>query len=284
MKSTTRLAILAAVLTTSAHADDVILVGGGRLSGTIVERNATTIVLETAPGRVGVPLARVARIVAGNSALDEYRTRRQALAPSDAAGWLGLARWAQSHGLSTQARAAFEQVVQLDPSQAEAQAALGREQVEGRWLTMADAQRARGLVEFEGRWIAPEEHQRLVEERAASAREAREQAESEARIREADARARAAEAEARRAEAEAEATRAAATQVGVPVVLTGTGPFDPFGRACTATPCAPGHMHGQDCGHAAPRQDVPVTSARPSGTAMNGPTRPQRRARTPEKP
>lgn len=280
MRPAALLAVLGAAVAVAAGADEVFLEGGGRISGVIVERSTTTLVLETAPGRVGVPLARVKRIVTGNSALDEYRTRRQALLDDDVAGWLALARWSDAHGLGTQSREAFERVVRLDPSQSQAQTALGREQVDGRWLTATDAQRARGLVEFEGRWVAPEERQQLVEERSTSAREAREQAESEARIREAEARARAAEAEARRAEAEAQAARESATRVAAPVLLGGVpGVFDPYGNlgpsACANTPCAPTHVHGEQCGHTRPTRphnDPPVVSARPSGTGIRAPT------------
>lgn len=289
MKRTMLLALLGAALTPSVRGDEVLLVGGGRLSGVIVERTATTIVLETAPGRVGVPLARVARIVAGSSALDEYRMRRQALAPDDVAGWLALAQWSQAHGLATQARTAFEQVVRLDPSQAAAQAALGHEQVGERWLTSAEAQRARGLMEFEGLWVTPAERQQLIEERAVSAREAREQAESEARVREADARARAAEAEARRAEAEAQAAQEAATRVSLPVVLTDSGPFDPLGQGgagvCGVTPCASTHVHDGHCEHGPrPRTDAPAASPQPGGTGMVAPQRRPRREAPQDRP
>jgi hypothetical protein len=221
-RALTLLLLLPSLLT----ADEVFFKGGGRLQGVVVEQDAKTVVVEMGPGRVTVPRSRVQRIVSGSVALTTYRERASRLAATDTAGWLELALWARERDLTTQAQEAFERVVTLDPANAVAQRALGRESVGGHWLSRDEAMRARGLVEFEGRWVSREEREAALEERAteqAANSEAelaeRRQAEAEARIREAEARAREAEARARAAEAEAEATKSG----GIPLPLVGWG-------------------------------------------------------------
>jgi hypothetical protein len=183
-----------------AGADEVFLKGGGKVSGIVVERTPTVIVLEVGPGRVSVPLSRVERVVEGRSALTTYRRKAAQLAPDDVAGWLELGRWAQESGLETQAREAFEHVLAKDPQNAAAHTALGNVKLGENWVTAEESYRARGFVLFEGRWVTPAEHETLLNERAQEAAARREKAESDARIRESEAQAAAAEAEARRAE------------------------------------------------------------------------------------
>ncbi len=220
------LTLLTLLLPSLAAADEVFLKGGGRLQGIVVEQDATSVVIETGPGRVAVPRSLVQRIVPGSAALTTYRERASRLAATDAAGWLELALWAQQRDLTTQAQEAFARVVALDPGNALAQRALDRELVGGLWLPRDEAMRARGLVEFEGRWLRPEEREAALEERAteqAAKNDAelaeRRKAEAEARVREAEARAREAEARARAAEAEVEATKSG----GIPLSLVGLG-------------------------------------------------------------
>jgi hypothetical protein len=181
-----------------AAADVVYLKGGGRVEGEIVEQGPDRVVIEVPAGRITLPRERVERLSPGASALAQYRARAARLPANDVEGWLALASWARDHDLSTQARAAFAHVLELQPANAEAHSALGHVYVNGRWMSADEGYRARGYVQFEGSWVRPEERQAMLEERAARAAQDRERAESDARIREADARARAADAEARR--------------------------------------------------------------------------------------
>jgi hypothetical protein len=196
------------VLTLSAMAvaapavpDEIFLRGGGRVSGVIVERTNQAVSIETAPGRLTVSLKRVERIVEGRSAVAEFQERAGALAPGNAQGWAALARWAADRDLLTHSREAWRRVLALDPSHPEANAALGRVDLDGDWVNEDEAYRARGYVEYEGRWVTPAEHEALVRERAAEEASAREAREADLRVREAEARAREAEARAREAEA-----------------------------------------------------------------------------------
>ena len=196
-------ATLIVLAASPAWADQVRLRGGGTVSGEIVERTPTSLVLEVGPGRMTLPMSLVERIVASTSDLALYRQRAARLSEGDAPGWLALGRWAEAHDLMTQARDAYEHVLRVDPDNAAANAALGRVRLAGQWLKVEDANRARGLVEFEGLWVSPAERTAMLEERAIEARGREMAAEADARAREAEARARAAEADARRAEADA---------------------------------------------------------------------------------
>ena len=196
--------VTAGLAAASAAPDEVLLRGGGRVHGMVVERTADAVVIETGPGRVTLAASRVLRIVESRSALEGYREQAAALDPGDTRGWAELARWAAERELDTQAREAWRRVLAVDPSHAEANAALGRVAVDGAWMSEDEAHRLRGEVSFEGRWVTPAEHEALVREREAEEAWARERRESELRVREAEARAREAEARASQAEATAQ--------------------------------------------------------------------------------
>ncbi len=216
-----RAALLCLALTaTTALADEVLLRGGGKITGTIVQRSESAVVVEVGPGWVTVPMSRVERIQEGRSLLAQYRERAGGLASDDAGGWLELALWARDAGLPTRAREAFEKVLALDPGNVVAHQALGHVALDDRWVSADEAYRARGFVPFEGTWVTPSERESLLRERAEAATAERLRLEGEARVREAEARAREAEARARAAEAEARRAeaglRASAGAVGIP--------------------------------------------------------------------
>jgi hypothetical protein len=205
------LAVLIILGTRGLSADEIYLKGGGKVSGVLLTRTATSIAIETAPGTVTVPMSRVERIVEGQSSLGEFRARAARLAPHDAAGWLGLADWARDRGLTSQAQEAYQRVLRLDPDNPDAHRALGHVPIGDRWGTQDESYRSQGLVSFEGRWITPEERRLILEERAHEAAERRAAAESAARAKESEARARLADAEAKRAEAERAAAESQAS-------------------------------------------------------------------------
>ncbi len=190
------IAVLAA-LPVMVLADVVYLNSGGKLEGRIVSQTETSIEVDVGAGTLSFPMSAVERIEQGRSPLDDYDERASALAPDDLNGWLELARWASSEGLGTQSYRAYERVLELDPTNAEANRALGRVEVDGRWVSKEEAYRARGYVNFEGQWMTPAEQEAIVRSREAdrAAEEARAQT-AEAIARQADARAREAEAEA----------------------------------------------------------------------------------------
>jgi hypothetical protein len=192
--------LLLASLPALLRADEVFLKGGGKVSGRIVKRTATSVEVDVGAGSVTLPMTRVERIQAGRSALQDYYDRAGALAPNDAAGWKDLARWASAQGLATQAREAYERVLRMDPGDRDANLARGNVELDGQWVSEAEGYRARGYVQFEGKWMTPAEQEAILRQRVAESETARSQRAMDAQVREAEARAREAEARARAAE------------------------------------------------------------------------------------
>ncbi len=238
---------LAALCGSDVTADEVYLRNGGCVRGEVVQRTPQKVTIETGPGLVTLSMERIERIVEGRSLLAEWRERAQELSPRDLEGWAALARWAAERDLSTQARESWLHVLTIDPSHPEANAALGRTQLNGRWMSSDDANRARGLVPFEGRWVSPAEHEALLRERLADEAASSARQEAESRVREAEARAR--EAEARASEAKAGAASGGQEADGIPIWWAGGGapyvpqPFVPHPdrhpRCCSPTPVGP---------------------------------------------
>ena len=219
--------VLLALFPALASADEVLLKGGGKISGRILSRTDTAVQVDVGAGIITVPMASVLSIEEKRSALDDYEERAAKLRANDVPGWLALARWSLSQGLGTQARLAYERVLGIDPQNVEANQALGRVLVEGRWVTELEVHRARGLVAFEGAWLTPAERDAILEQRDARFNELlRLDAERRAR----DAERRAAEAEAR-----AQATVDAAGAVsGLPLWYGGAyvvGGYPAYGYA-----------------------------------------------------
>jgi hypothetical protein len=198
MRVPASLLVIALAIPAPAIAEQVILKNGGRISGILVERSASHVVMQIGPGQVKIPLANVERVVEGRSALATFAERAERLQPTDREGWLDLGLWARDAGLETQARQCFERVLALDPQNAIAQAGVGNVLLNGRWLNPDEAYRARGYVRFEGSWMLPEERDERLRDLLERGEAARARAEAQARIAEAEARARAAEEQARR--------------------------------------------------------------------------------------
>jgi hypothetical protein len=245
----------------SAAPDEILLRGGGRVHGMVVERTADAVVIDTGPGRVTLAASRVLRIVESRSALEGFRERAAALEPGDAPGWAELARWAAERELDTQAREAWRRVLAADPNHPGANAALGRVEFDGTWMPEDQAHRLRGEVSFEGRWVTPAEHEALVRERETEEAGARERRQSELRVREAEAQAREAEARAREAEAAAQQSTA---DGGIPlwwggsggILLPPMGPWPPESHP----PTRPPHIHPHSSPPPSPGAPPPKTS------------------------
>jgi hypothetical protein len=245
-----RLALLLILTPAVAHADVVILKGGRRVSGVVMEKTARAVVLEVGPGRMAIPLEQVEGIENGLSPLAEYRARAASLGPGDASGWAELGRWARNAELLTQSREAFETALAIDPSNAAAHSGLGHVLANGVWLSEAEAYRARGYVRFDGRWVTPSERAEALEERESDARDDAARR-AEARARAAEERAEAAEAAAQRAADEAQAN---ADSGGIPYGWVAGG----YGYGWGAGGC------GWNCGHAGRPQVTPHRSVTPA--------------------
>src|SRR5262245_62055371 len=110
MRSLSKVAVLLAVFACPAVvcADEVHLKGGSSFSGRIVEQTDAMVTMDIGDGVVGIPAARIEKIVKGHSPLDEYDARAKALHSNDVEGWRMLGRWAAQQGLQSQARKAYQ--------------------------------------------------------------------------------------------------------------------------------------------------------------------------------
>lgn len=185
-----------------AFADEVQLRGGGRIEGEIVEQTEESVTVDIGGGTLTVRMSSVVGIEKGLSPMQDYRARASRVAPGDAEAWRQLARWATGNALASQASEAWARVVEILPEDVEANRALGRVRLDGRWVSEEESYRARGFVEFEGAWMTPGERQSILAER--TARESAEQRALDDEIRAVEAEI---EADARRAEADEEAFR-----------------------------------------------------------------------------
>jgi hypothetical protein len=193
------------------------LKSGGSVEGRVIERTASSVEIDIGAGSITLSMETVDRIEEGRSPLDDYDDRAARLDENDRDGWLELARWASSEGLGTQSRRAYEKVLSISPDHPEANAALGRVEHDGRWMSEEEAYKARGYVKFGGEWMTPAEQDAILRQ----ARAATDTAQQEAQARSAEAKARDADARAREAEAEAEAQVAAQ---GIPLWWGTWGP------------------------------------------------------------
>jgi hypothetical protein len=159
--------LVLALAATPALGDELILKGGGRVTGEIVQETATAVTVDIGAGNMTVPKSSVVRVEKSASPLQKYRAQAASLAPEDVEGWRKLGRWAAGQGLTTQAREAFAKVKAVVPNDPEANQALGLVLHDGHWVTEKESLTARGFVQFEGEWMAPAERQAILEERRA---------------------------------------------------------------------------------------------------------------------
>jgi hypothetical protein len=231
------MALLSITAATPAGADEVFLKDAGVLSGRVVARSPEAVEIEVPAGRITIPMSRVERIEERRNILDEYDERAGALGPRSTSGWIALARWAADMGLSRQSRQAYEHVLAVAPDNAEANRALGKVELNSRWVSRDESYRARGYVRFEDAWVTPEERESILRDRAEREERLQFLVETDARVREAEARVL--EAEARAAEAEAVARQTVVE--GIPLwwvwgpgpVVWPSGPVVGSSSACT---------------------------------------------------
>ena len=158
--------LIIALAATPAFADDVHLRGGGLITGVIVEQTEDSITVDVGGGgTITAQMSSVVGIDESVSPLQEFRDRADAIPDGDAEAWRELAKWATGNALSSQALRAWSEVVAILPDDEEANRALGRVQLDGRWVSEEDSYLARGYVKFEGQWMTPGERQQILTER-----------------------------------------------------------------------------------------------------------------------
>lgn len=161
--------VLIALVAVPVFADDVYLRGGGQITGEIVEQTEDSVTVDIGGGAtISAHMSNVVRIEKSTSPLQEYRARAAKIPAGDAEAWRKLAQWATGNALSSQAAKAYSQVVAILPDDQEANRALGRVEVNGKWVTEEESYLAQGYVEFEGEWMTPGERQQILASRQAS--------------------------------------------------------------------------------------------------------------------
>ncbi len=154
--------VLAAV---PVFADDVYLRGGGQITGEIIARSEDSVTIDIGGGTMTARMSSIVRIEESVSPLQKYRKRAANVPDGDAEAWRELAKWATGEALSSQAAEAYSQVVAILPDDQQANHALGRVQLDGKWVSEDDSYRAQGYIEFEGTWMTPGERQVILEHR-----------------------------------------------------------------------------------------------------------------------
>lgn len=180
-----RLILVIAVAAAPAFADEVHLKGGGRVTGEIIEQTAEFVTVDIGGGSLTVRASSVVGIEKNVSPMQEYRLRAAEVPSGDAEAWRELARWARGNALHSQVDDAYSQLLKTLPDDEEANRALGRVRLDGRWVSEEESYRARGYVEFEGEWMTPGEQRAILADR--QAREDADRQANEARIREIEA-------------------------------------------------------------------------------------------------
>ena len=159
-------------------ADEVILRGGGSMTGQIVDQTADSVTVDIGYGTITAKMSNVVKIIKSTSPLQEYRERAAKIPADDTEAWRKLAQWAHGQALSTQAHEAWRHVLAVLPDDQEANTALGMVQLNGKWVTKEESYEARGYVQFEGKWMTPAEQQTIIADR--QARKAKAEADKQA--------------------------------------------------------------------------------------------------------
>jgi hypothetical protein len=203
-----RAIVVIALAAVPVFADDVFLQGGGQITGEIVEQTEDSVTVDIGGGgTITAHMSNVVHIEKSISPLQEYRARAAKIPSGDAEAWRKLAQWATGEALSSQAGKAYSQVVAILPDDQEANRALGRVQVDGRWVTEEESYLAQGYVKFENEWMTPGERQEIL-----ANRQARQEADRQAN----DAAIQSIEAEQKAEKEQKAAEREAARRDGLP--------------------------------------------------------------------
>jgi hypothetical protein len=139
--------------------DTLVLKSGLRLYGKVTKEGDDKVAVTLEGKTHRVSRESVAKVIEGESAVEEYA--RRAADAKDAAGWYRLALWAKAKNLS-RAESAFLKVLEHDLEHRAARRELGYEKINGEWIHGDEAKRRKGFVLCGGKWVLPEEADRLL--------------------------------------------------------------------------------------------------------------------------
>jgi len=143
----------------TARGDELVLAGGGRLTGKLVNADQTprtNYIVQLASGAT-LTLAKdqVQKVIAESAADAEYAALRHQQSDTAAGQW-ALAEWCKEHKLTDQRKQHLARIIELEPDHREARAALGYSKIAGRWTTTAQHQEAMGKVLYKGVYHYPQ--------------------------------------------------------------------------------------------------------------------------------
>ncbi|HEX8203287.1 MAG TPA: HEAT repeat domain-containing protein [Isosphaeraceae bacterium] len=159
-------------MTAGAHADQILLRGGGQIRGVVVPDPArpehVLVQTETGPAPIAFRKEQVESILAEPGPLDEYLARRLRVEATAQAQYdLGL--WCEARKLTGPATIHYRRAVELDKDFGPAHKKLGHVRYKDRWLTYDELREAQGLIKYKGRWVTREEKQQSDDRDAAAA-------------------------------------------------------------------------------------------------------------------
>jgi hypothetical protein len=140
-----------------AHADTLILEGGGEVSGHVTGPDGGKYRVETRVGTVWVDAGKVKERKEGESLVETYLEKRKAVSEDDAAGLWTLAEWCGDNDLERFVKEIAQAVVKLEPDHADARKSLGFVKHKGKWITQEMYYGEIGYVLYKGKWMSQDE-------------------------------------------------------------------------------------------------------------------------------
>jgi len=145
------------------QADLIKLSNGGELRGRIIKNPMNKgaaeewIHLETLTGaRVVVHQSDTQFVTIRSLTVEEYEGHAKRAVMTVESQWQ-LAEWCRQKSLSQQRQVHLMEIVEIDPTHAKAQAALGRVWHNGEWIDRDELMASRGYVKYKGRYVTTQE-------------------------------------------------------------------------------------------------------------------------------
>jgi len=198
-------------LVRTAGADLVYFHDGSVQEGKVVHQDEQAVVVSYAlhggEVQISYPAEKIERIewkqTPQEVRREEYERLLANVDPDSAASWLALAQWCgQDKAFEEERRRAYRRVLDIDPDNEAARAALGYVRHEGAWMTESDAMVARGYVLHNGQWVPGDQYADIVKAEAQRAEAAAREKELQVQLAQARARAEKAEQQLRDTQAE----------------------------------------------------------------------------------